>query len=232
MVANIRFSMGRSLSPTSRLPGKNRVESLVDGIFSVSMTLLVLDIKLPPGLEFSTNQDMLLHFASVEFSFAIYVVSFCVLAMFWIAHHFQFTYVERVDRTLLWINLLFLLFTTLVPFSTNLVASHGTLQVPVMLYGGNLMLLYLMLALHLRRLRRHRSLATAEFLPEIGAAMSRRLRSFCVLPVIAMAVAVYSPPWGIRVFYLLAFLHFVPDVLDRLPGGALSKQDSEPTKDR
>ena len=220
------------MSATSRLPGKNRVESLVDGIFSVSMTLLVLDIKLPPGLAFSTNQDRLLHFASVEFSFAIYVVSVCILAMFWIAHHFQFTYVERVDRTLLWINLLFLLFTTLAPFSTNLVASHGTLQVPVLLYGGNLLMLYLMLALHLRRMRHQRNLTNAEFLPEIGAAMSRRLRSFCVLPVVAMLVALYSPPWGIRVFYLLAFLHFVPDMLDHIPGAALPKEDSERAEDR
>jgi uncharacterized membrane protein len=214
----------------SRLPGKNRVESLVDGIFSVSMTLLVLDIKLPGGVQFATNQDLLQHFASVEFSFAIYVVSFCVLAMFWIAHHYYFTYVEHLDRPLLWINLIFLLFTTLVPFSTNLVASHGTLQVAVLLYGANLLLLYLMLALLLARMRHHRALTTPEFEPGISTAMTRRLRAFCFIPILAMAVAMYSPPWGVRMFYLLALLHLVPEALDHIAGklsGRAAKAEDE-----
>jgi len=198
------------------LPSKNRVEALVDGIFSVAVTLLVLDIKLPEGLQFTSNEDMLRHFASVEFSFGIYVASFCVLAMFWIAHHFQFKFVLRLDGSLLWINLIFLLLITLVPFSTNLIASHGTLQVSVILYAANVVLLFLMLALHVRRLRRHPDLATAEFTPAIGDAMGRRLRSFCVIPIVAMLVALYSPTWGVRIFYLLAFLHFTPEWMDRL----------------
>jgi uncharacterized membrane protein len=200
----------------ANLPSKNRVEALVDGIFSVAMTLLVLDIKLPDGLQFSSNEDMLRHFASVEFSFGIYVASFCVLAMFWIAHHFQFKFVLRVDGSLLWINLIFLLLITLVPFSTNLIASHGTLQVPVILYAVNVLLLFLMLAIHVRRLRQHPDLATAEFKPAIGDAIYRRLCSYCVVPVVAMLVALYSPPWGARMFYLLAFLHFAPEWMDRL----------------
>ncbi len=199
----------------ANLPSKNRVEALVDGIFSVAMTLLVLDIKLPEGLQLTSNEDMLRHFASVEFSFGIYVASFCVLAMFWIAHHFQFKYVVRVDPALLWINLIFLLLTTMVPFSTNLIANHGMLQVSVMLYAMNVLLLFAMLALHLRRMRSHRELTTAEFTDAIGDAMSHRLRSFCVIPVSAMIVALFSPTWAIRMFYLLAVLHFVPEWMDR-----------------
>jgi uncharacterized membrane protein len=200
----------------ANLPSKNRVEALVDGIFSVAMTLLVLDIKLPEGLQFTSNEDMLRHFASVEFSFGIYVASFCVLAMFWIAHHFQFKYVVRVDGTLLWLNLIFLLLVTLVPFSTNLIASHGTLQVSVILYAANVLLLFLMLAIHIRRLRQHPDLATAEFTPAIGETMDRKLRSFCVIPILAMLVALYSPTWGARMFYLIAVLHFAPGWMDRV----------------
>jgi uncharacterized membrane protein len=213
----------------ANLPSKNRVEALVDGIFSVAMTLLVLDIKLPEGLQLSSNEDMLRHFASIEFSFGIYVASFCVLAMFWIAHHFQFKYVARVDTKLLWINLIFLLLTTLVPFSTNLIATHGTLQVSVILYGANILLLFAMLVLHLRRMRRHGELTTAEFTPPVYAAMSSRLRSFFVIPVVAMIVALYSPTWGVRVFYVLAVMHFIPDWIDRAfgPLGAKAKDNTK-----
>jgi uncharacterized membrane protein len=208
--------MIRYSAPDSSMPTKNRVEALVDGIFSVAMTLLVLDVKLPSGLTFATNEDLLRHFASVEFSFGIYVVSFCVLAMFWIAHHYQFRFVERVDRPLLWINLFFLLFTTLVPFSTSLIASHGTLQVPVVIYAANLLLLYLMLWLHLRRMRRMPALTNGQFSSAVSTAMGRRLRTFCVIPIVGMLVALYSPPWGIRVFYLLAVLHLMPELFERL----------------
>jgi uncharacterized membrane protein len=200
------------------MPPKNRVEALVDGIFSVAMTLLVLGVKLPDGLQLSSNADMLRHFASVEFSFGIYVISFCVLAMFWIAHHFQFRYAARIDHTLLWINLIFLLLVTLIPFTTSLIASYGTLELPVLLYAANQLLLFLMLAFHLRRLRHVPELTTSEFTPHIGNIMWRRLRVVCIVPILAMIVAPFSPYWGIRVFYLLGVLHFVPNLLDRVGG--------------
>ena len=128
-------------APLNPLPRPERVGALVDGIFAVAMTLLVLDIKLPDELHFETNAELLRHFTTIEFTFANYVVSFFVLGIFWTLHHFQFRFVQRVDRGLLWINLFFLLFTTLVPFTTSLAASHEHLQVPLTLYAVNLLLL-------------------------------------------------------------------------------------------
>ena len=200
------------------MPPKSRVEALVDGIFSVAMTLLVLDIKLPEGLPLATNADMLRHFASVEFSFTIYVVSFCVLAMFWIAHHFQFRYAAKVDRPLLWINLIFLLLVTLIPFTTSLIASYKNLELPVYLYAANQLMLFVMLAYHLHHLKHTPELTTAEFTPYIAQVMGRRLLIVCVVPILAMIVAPFSPAWGIRMFYLLGVLHFLPNLLDRVPG--------------
>jgi uncharacterized membrane protein len=72
----------------AEMPPKARLEALVDGIFAVAMTLLVLDIKVPDGSTFGSNSEMLRHFASVAEAFAIYVVSFCVLAIFWVTHHY------------------------------------------------------------------------------------------------------------------------------------------------
>jgi uncharacterized membrane protein len=194
----------------SVMPSRNRVEAMVDGIFSVAMTLLVLDIKLPEGLQLDSNAALLSYFYGIAATFEVYVVSFCVLGMFWVGHHYQFRFVKQVDRTLLWINLVFLLFITLIPFTTNLIANSSALELPVMLYAGNQLLLYLMLGLHLRRLRRRPELATAEFTPQTGARIASRLRAYAVLPVLAVVVAFVSPQWGLRVFYLLALLHFVP----------------------
>lgn len=153
---------------------------------------------------------MLRYFSSVATAFEVYVVSFCVLGMFWVGHHYQFRYVKQMDRSLLWINLVFLLFITLIPFTTSLIAASSALELPVMLYAGNQLALYVMLGLHLRRLRLRPELATAEFTPEIGAAIARRLGAVSILPVLAMATSLVSPQWGLRVFYLLALLHFAP----------------------
>ena len=121
--------------------GKNRIEALTDGIFAVAMTLLVLDIKPPVHLRFETSDALIDHLSVLEHSFVMYAISFVVLAMFWLGHHLQFHFVRHVDRQLLWINLLFLLIAVVVPFSTNLVGDHGHLQLPVVLYAVNLLVL-------------------------------------------------------------------------------------------
>ena len=203
-------AMIRRRIAVATMPAKSRVEALSDGIFSVAMTLLVLDIKLPDGLQFASNAEMLKHFASVGEAFGTYVVSFLVLAMFWIAQNYQFRYVKVLDRTLLWTNIAFLLLTTTVPFTTNLIATHGNLSLPVVLYAANLLLLGVTLLLHQRRLATQPGLATEALTPRISAAIDGRLRLLCAVPVLAMVVAQVSPPWALRMIYLLAALHFVP----------------------
>ena len=131
---------------------KNRIEALADGIFAVAMTLLVLDIKSPENRSFETAADLVTYLAALEHSFAMYVISFFVLAIFWIAHHLLFHFVRHVDRRLLWLNIAFLLLVTFVPFSTDLLGDHGHLMLPVLVYGANLLALGSLLAIQLRYL--------------------------------------------------------------------------------
>ena len=88
---------------------KNRIEALADGIFAVAMTLLVLDIKSPNATTFATNRALIENLLALEHSFAMYVISFFVLAMFWVAHYILFHFIRYMDRRLLWTNLAFLL---------------------------------------------------------------------------------------------------------------------------
>jgi uncharacterized membrane protein len=192
-----------------RMPPKSRVEALSDGIFAVVMTVLVLDLKLPPNAAMRTNDELMTYFSSITHAFIVYVLSFIVLIMYWVAHNYQFHYVRRLDRELFWINLAFLLLTTTIPFTTNLVTTHPDLSAAVCLYAANILLLAIMLLLHLRRMGRHPELVTAEFahLPRDGS--QRRLLALCSVPVLAIIVAQFSPHWGLRMFYLLAALHFL-----------------------
>lgn len=189
---------------------KARVEALVDGIFAVSMTLLVLDIKLPDGARIDSNADLIRQFAATGQLLEVYVLSFAVLAMFWVAHSYQFQLVERVDKPLLWMNFAFLLLTTTVPFTTNVVSAHGKLSLAVTVYAANLLLLAAALFLHLQRLRRHPQLATKTLTPELGRSIQQRLTIICAVTLSAAALAQFTPTWGLRALYVLALLHFSP----------------------
>jgi uncharacterized membrane protein len=192
------------------MPSKARLETLVDGIFAVAMTLLVLDIRLPEGLHLESNSDLLSHFSSVGQSFTVYVFSFVVLAMFWIAHNYQFHLLDRVDRLLLWINLGFLLMTTMVPFTTNLVASHAHLSLAVSVYALNIALLGIALLMHVSWLMRHPSLGSSGLTPALGRRIQHRLALLCVVPLLAAAIAPYAPVWAVRSLLLLVVMHFLP----------------------
>jgi uncharacterized membrane protein len=192
------------------LTTKARVEALVDGIFAVSMTLLVLDIKLPEGARIESNADLINHFAAIGQLLEVYVLSFAVLAMYWVAHGYQFRFVDRVDKPLLWLNFAFLLLTTTVPFTTNLVSAHGNLSVAVTVYAANLLLLGGALFLHLHRLRHHPDLTTKELTPDLGSSIQLRLSVICAVTLLAAALAQLTPTWGLRSLYVLALLHFSP----------------------
>jgi uncharacterized membrane protein len=195
---------------------KNRIEALADGIFAVAMTLLVLDIKSPVNLFLDSNDSLLAYLQSLEHSFAMYAISFVVLAIFWIAHHLLFHYVRHVDRRLLWINMAFLLLVTFVPFSTDFLGDHGHLTLPVLVYGMNLIALGALLALQLRYLTARPSLAAPDLTPAVSAKMQREIGLYAVIPLASMAISFYSPRVGMYLYLLLAVSTFTPSRLDRL----------------
>ncbi len=206
---------GRSLLDRRGL-AKNRIEALADGIFAVAMTLLVLDIKSPENLKFDTTGDLVDYLASLEHSFAMYAISFLVLAIFWIGHHVLFHFVRHVDRRLLWLNVMFLLLVTFVPFSTDLLGDHGHLMLPVVVYGLNLVALGLLLGFQLRYLRAHPPLAAPDLTPTVLARMHSEVRVYALIPLASMMTALWSPRLGMYLYLLLVIPTFAPGRLDRM----------------
>jgi uncharacterized membrane protein len=195
---------------------KGRIETLADGIFAVAMTLLVLDIKAPTNHKFETAPDLLRYLSALEHSFAMYAISFFVLAIFWIAHHLLFHFVRHADHRMLWLNIAFLLLVTFVPFSTDLLGDQGHLLLPVVVYGVNLLALGSLLALQLRYLVKTPALATADLTPVIVKQMWRDLRVHGYVPLASMAVSLISPRTGMYMYLLLAIPMIAPSRLDRL----------------
>ncbi|PBC60612.1 hypothetical protein BKI49_29395 [Streptomyces sp. Tue6028] len=98
-----------------------RVEAFSDGVFAIAITLLILEIKVPEAGE----HGGLWHALGAQWpSYAAYVVSFLVIGIMWINHHQLFGYVVRVDRTLMFLNLLVLMVVAAVPWPTAMLAEY------------------------------------------------------------------------------------------------------------
>jgi len=126
------------LSPNVHGLPKNRLETLVDGVFAIAMTILVLELRPPPTLGPGGLADDLVALWS---RFATFFISFIVLGVYWFAHHQVFHFVLRVNRTLVWLNILFLMGIALVPFAASLLGSYPGDPIALSLYGAVLGLL-------------------------------------------------------------------------------------------
>jgi uncharacterized membrane protein len=100
----------------------DRIKALTDGVLAIVLTILVLGFEVPDH-EFST--DGLLGFlVKLREPFIAYVVSFGIVAAYWIQHAAMFRLLRFGNRTLVWLNLLFMLPLTLLPFFTELRAEY------------------------------------------------------------------------------------------------------------
>lgn len=114
-----------------------RVEAFSDGVFAIALTLLVLTVKVPPVANISEEklQQFLLEQWPTYLSYALSVV---VIGIFWVAHHGVFNYIKRADRGLFWLNILFLLCVTFIPFPTALIGEFSHYRTSVVIYGASL----------------------------------------------------------------------------------------------
>ena len=118
--------------------GKERLEALTDGIFATVMTVLVLSLSVPVIASGATNAEVATDIETLGPNILSYVLGFLLLAVLWISHHNIFHYMTRVDRPLLWLNTLFLLAIGFLPFSTALLGKYPMFQVPVVIFGANI----------------------------------------------------------------------------------------------
>jgi uncharacterized membrane protein len=175
-----------------------RLEAFSDGVFSIAMTLLVLELKVPTFRPPITSTALLTALRSQWPSYLAFLTSFATVLIMWVNHHGIFRLVRRCDAMLLFTNGLLLLFVTVVPFPTALVAAYlrtagaaaactiycATFVVGSLMYG----VLLLVAARHGGRM----------LVPHAAAEVRRRVRDcFGVgVPLYALATAMAPiKPW-------------------------------------
>jgi uncharacterized membrane protein len=130
--------------------GKGRIESLTDGIFAFGMTLLVLGVGYPISVQaFSKMPVDQILLASVPY-FILYMVSFLILAAFWVSHHVELHHIRFVDRTFLWLNILALMFVAFVPFTSSLAGFFYSSRLAAAVFEVHLLVIGLLFHLQWR----------------------------------------------------------------------------------
>ncbi len=134
----------------NKIAGKRigRIEALSDGVFAIAMTILVFDLKDPVGNVLRSDGELLTALGGMLPKFLSYFLSFMTLGIFWMGQSTQFHYMDRYDRGLNWTTLFFLMFVSLIPFSTNILSGHITSRLAILLYWFNILALGLLIFVH------------------------------------------------------------------------------------
>ncbi len=185
----------------------HRIENLADGIFSIAMTLLVLNLALPEvetGLTLTTELHTLL-FGQTH-KFFNYALSFILLAIFWIIQHQQFHFIKRTDHTHLWINIFSLMFVALVPFSTSLTGDYPNETVAKLFFDLNLFILGSLNVLNWTYATKDYRLVDRSLDPRRIAVGNRRDAVIPVVALLAMVLSLIIPKWSSCVYLLIPIM--------------------------
>lgn len=115
---------------------KQRLEAFSDGVFAIVITLLILDIRIPavPPIALGTTLVNILP------QILTYILSFFIVGLYWHLHHQVSAQIKLIDEPFIWLNLVWLLFVSTLPFPTALLGRYPLQPIPLTVYGINLIL--------------------------------------------------------------------------------------------
>lgn len=182
-----------SASPSVPGLGKERLEALTDGIFATVMTVLVLSLSVPVIATGSNNADVAGVLGGLGPNILGYVLSFLLLAVLWVSHHNIFHYMKAVNRPLLWLNTFFLLTIGFLPFSTAVMGRYHDFQLPVIIYGANIIAISICMLGILSYSSRTGLLAVSEREGSVVRRIRSRWRTGTIMYLTAIILSFISP---------------------------------------
>jgi uncharacterized membrane protein len=192
--------------------GKHRVEALADGVFSIAMTLLVLNIQVP-DLAAPDVPQLPAALLALWPKLAVYAASFLVIGVFWVGHHAQLHFVRHADRPFLWMNVVFLPLVSAVPFSASLLGRYPGEGTAALVYALHLAATGAVLLLQFEYAAR-RGLFSAHVDARFVRAARRRLATGPVLYLAAAAAAFVSTALSLGLCLAVVAVYLLPGAVD------------------
>ncbi len=182
----------RPVAPTLDLPA-GRVHGLSDGVYAIVMTLLVLELHVPEladGLSRAAeNAEVFRHLTELSGKLTIYAMTFLVTGLSWISHSRLFLYVPRTDNHLGFLNVVYLMMVSLLPFTSALIGSFGSTATGVASYALNQILISAAFLLMLHHVGRNRLAVPGAPLRQLGQRSYLSLGVFAVMFALAFLYA-------------------------------------------
>jgi uncharacterized membrane protein len=202
-----------SAGPRGDLPGVDRLLALSDGVVAIAITLLVLQLNVPSPAELhhpDSASELATQLGKGADQLVSYVISFYVIAQFWLVHHRVFRRITGQQEGLAWWNFAFLFTITIMPFTSDLLGKFGSNPLAIDIFAANLLLATLatqLTAIYGRR----KDLVTPETAQQARAAQYRAAGSVFVI-ALSIVLAWVNPDAAKYCWLLLAV---VPHLADR-----------------
>jgi len=178
-----------------------RLEAFSDGVIAILITIMVLDFKVPAGVDFESLRPL----API---FMVYVLSFVYLGIYWSNHHHLLHATRHVNGAVLWANLHLLFWLSLVPFTTSWMGETHNVPVPTAVYGFVLLMAsiaYYILVRTIIRLEGPRS----ELAEAVGRDVKGRIST--ALYIVALPLAFAHQLVAQAIYAGVALMWLVPD---------------------
>jgi len=182
--------------------GTYRIENLIDGIFAIVMTLIVLTIN-PPALTPPITEEKLIQslIANIP-EFVSYFLAFALLAIFWIDHHRKFHMIKYANNTFLWMNVFWLMMIALVPFSASLDGDYPSLISSTLFFHLNLFIIAL-LSCYIWYYAQKEHLFDEKADPKTIYYISKKGHFILIVFALAVGLCFLSPTWSDLIYLLI-----------------------------
>ncbi|MDD5085557.1 MAG: TMEM175 family protein [Candidatus Omnitrophica bacterium] len=171
----------------------HRLAALVDGVFAIVMTILVLDIKVPhePGV---LMQIGIQHFLVGQFQdIMVYIITFIMIGYIWIIHHGESHVIHFTNRTHIWLTIFFLIFVALLPFSASLVNKFPGVRIAELYFATHMFIIGVISYINWVYITRNRLLIAPELTAEQIMAEKKKLAVLPIVSLGAIGVAFICP---------------------------------------
>jgi uncharacterized membrane protein len=207
---------------------KGRLEAFSDGVLAIAITLLTLDLPKPSHRAVVIHHGLWGALVDSWPQVAAYALSFAIIGIIWVNHHGLINRIAIVDRTLLFINLLLLLFVAAIPWVTSLFAEYlregGTdSHVAAAVFSVNSLCVALSFNLFWLWIRRDDRRLHESIDPAVAKAQARRFSLGILVYAVAVGVSFVSAPWTLALHAAVAVYY----VVDQLPRGQDASEDRE-----
>lgn len=200
-----------------------RVEAFSDSVISILITVMVFDIKFPDLAHDFTHRDVVQGFHVVGPKLIAYLFAFMVVGILWLNHHHFFHLVQVVDEKLMWLNLIFLFWLSLVPFPTSMIGKNPFLPESAAIFGCVLFMTSFWFSAMRRYAANHHLFERKDDeITEKVEEVSRRVQVKNYVSLCAYALGI---PLAYVSVYISFGLFLIPTILFFIPDGVKEASD-------